>query len=460
MSHIRALATALLLFSSLAHAANTLVPNGVARYTPSGFPDRIVVLPGGDPATSLAVAWRTDTRVTAPRLQIAIAKDSPDLADQAREVPAHSASLTTENGSALHHQARVDGLQPDTLYAYRVQGKDTWSEWFHVRTASREPRQFSFLYFGDAQNSVKSLYSRIIRDAWRHEPQAALMIHAGDLVSGRDGRDDDEWGEWFDAGGFLHAMSLVVPAAGNHEHAEQGEGDAEHHVLSRHWPAQFPVPGNGLAQLPHTTYYFDYQGVRFIVLDSTSALDGGTAAAQAAWLKPILEHNANRWTIVTYHHPMFSASLGRDNPPLREHWLPLFESYGVDLVLQGHDHVYGRGANSNEGAMVTSQEAGPVYVVSIAGPKQYRVSEDARKAMDRHAENTQLYQIVHVTPERLRYESRTATGALYDAFELLQDADGVTRMVSGPESLGAPRRCPHAKTRSGRRDRCWDGTEW
>ena len=45
---------------------NTRVPKGMARYTPNGFPDRIVASPAQDASTGFSVAWRTDTRVTAP----------------------------------------------------------------------------------------------------------------------------------------------------------------------------------------------------------------------------------------------------------------------------------------------------------------------------------------------------------------------------------------------------------
>ncbi len=449
---------ALLVFAaSIAFAKNTLIPAGSTHYAASEFPDRIAVLPGQDPAIELTVAWRTDSDSEQPRVQIVPARDSPDLADVAREVVAQTRVLEAAHGVAHHHHARIEGLTPDTLYAYRVQGSQTWSEWFQIRTAAREPRPFSFLYFGDAQNSVKSLYSRVIREAWRREPQAALMVHAGDLINGRDDRDDDEWGEWFDAGQFLNASTLVVPTAGNHEHDDDPR-DEDRYVLKPSWSIHLPVPANGVSALPTTTYWFDYQGVRFITLDSSMAVANGMAEVQARWLEPLLRDNPNRWTVVIYHHPMHSVSLGRDNPELRKHWQPLFERYGVDLVLQGHDHVYGRGVNLSEGPSV-SDGAGTVYVVSVAGPKQYRVSEQAHGSLQRVAENTQLYQVIRVSEGELRYESRTVTGTLYDAFTLSKDAAGKKRLQS-PDDLIESRRCPHEQTRSGRRDRCWDGVEW
>ena len=34
---------------------------------------------------------------------------------------------------------------------------------------------------------------------------------------------------------------------------------------------------------------------------------------------------------------------GRDFEYARKIWKPLFDKYGVDLVLNGHDHTYARG---------------------------------------------------------------------------------------------------------------------
>jgi len=444
-------------------AANTLVPEGDLRYAPSRHPDRVILLPGRDAAREAAVAWRTAAGLESPVLQITEAVDSPDLADRARTRAATSRPLSTPNGDGVHHQVRLDGLEPDTLYAYRVSGLGTWSEWHQFRTAADEPRAFTFLYFGDTQNSVRSLASRVMREAWAHAPRPALLIHAGDLVNGRAGpkADDDEWGEWFDAGGHMFAAHFALPAAGNHEHLKQDEDTPdERYVLAPHWALQFPVPDNGPAGLRHTVFYSDYQGVRFIVLDSTSALAEGTAEAQARWLAPVLADNPNPWTVVIHHHPMYSPRPGRDNPPLREHWLPLFNQHRVDLVLQGHDHVYGRGRNLSEGGNLRDGDDGPVYVVSVAGPKQYRLSERTASEMAPAAEDTQLFQVVHIDGDVLRFEALTATGRRHDAFELRRQADGSNRLVEVEDGRIQPRRCPNPTSPGGRADRCWDGVEW
>ncbi|WP_181919685.1 metallophosphoesterase [Alkalilimnicola ehrlichii] len=194
-----------------------------------------------------------------------------------------------------------------------------------------------------------------------------------------------------------------------------------------------------------------------MVLDSTSALNNDTVEQQARWLETVLRDNPNRWTVVTYHHPMFSVSAGRDNPPLRDHWKPLFDRYGVDLVLQGHDHVYGRaGDNLPEGKTRFDDEIGTMYVVSVGGPKMYMVSDQARTNMTRVAEDTQLYQLVRVQHDRILFEARTPSGRLYDSFELVKAADGRNRLF---EVLPSERRCTRPDIPGYRETRCWEGSD-
>jgi hypothetical protein len=217
---------------------------------------------------------------------------------------------------------------------------------------------------------------------------------------------------------------------GNHEYEpfneEEDRRDIEH--LSVQWKPQFALPENGPEGMEETVYYLDYQGVRIIGLNSSEK-----QAEQAEWLEKVLADNPNRWTVVTYHHPLFSASAGRDNEKLRALWKPLFDQYQVDIALQGHDHSYARGSASSEEENVvdglnTRKESGTVYVVSVSGGKMYELKPEAWENYeidrDRAAENTQLFQVIRVVGDTLSFEAYTATGKLYDAFDLVKSADG------------------------------------
>jgi len=438
------------------HEPNTLVPAGDARYAPAAHPDRIIASPAADPARGFQVSWRTRQGVDAPLLELAVAGDSPDLGEPRRLV-SRTRALATENGDGLQHQAVVDGLDPDTLYAFRVQGANGWwSPWRQLRTAAAAGQALEFLYFGDTQNKNASLGSRVLLEALRHAPDARLALFAGDLVSGGDGEDDNEWGEWFGAVAPVAATMLAAPVAGNHEYFEEFEDTPqERRVLRAHWPHVFALPDNGAPGAEATTYWFDMHDARFMVLDGTSALDLGTAQAQAAWLDGVLRDAASgasrrAWTIVAIHQPMFSPRQDRDNVLLREHILPVLERHRVDLVLQGHDHVYGR-----RGGLAAGQGT-PQYVVSVAGAKQYRLSPEARETMAPVAEDTQLFQVVRIDGDTLRYESRTATGRLYDAFSLTGDREAGRRIVEHVEGRIQQRDCGRAATLKGRADRCWE----
>jgi hypothetical protein len=446
----------LLVTSVTADLRNTLVVEGSQYYYPTVYPDRIITLATENPATSITVNWRTDTSVTKSEAQIAIAKASPAL-DLPRILVSGSSMVNKgHNGPAKYHTVTFKGLEPGTLYAYRVRGGGTWSEWFQIKTAANYAEPFSFFYFGDAQNAIKSHFSRVIRQAFKDMPEASLMVHAGDMVNSREGNHDDEWGEWFDAGKWMYGMIPSVMAAGNHEHEKILNRDStETYKLPDSWFAQFRVPQNGPKELLGTVYYFDYQGVRFIVLNSLSALDG-TAELQAKWLDQILKKNPNRWTVVAYHHPMFSVSVGRDNPLLRTHWKPIFDKYRVDLVLQGHDHTYGRGSNVTEGAHVKDNAAGTMYVVSVSGPKMYLVSDTARATMKRVGEDLQLYQLISVDHNRIQFEAKTATGELYDSFTITKDSKG-RNSIKEVHWSGA--KCSRPLVPDELKPRCWNGNE-
>ena len=397
-------------------------------FPPGLFPDRIVLTWNGDPRYTQAVSWRTSEQISQGMAQITVAPDSPHLEELAKSYSSKTEVLKHEGGNAVYHTVSFKGLEPETLYAYRVVSENHWSEWFHFKTAPSKPEEFTFIYFGDAQNDLKSRWSRIIRQAYGSMSEAAFMLHAGDLINRTHA--DAEWGEWNHAGGFIHAMIPSIPTPGNHEYDRDEQGKLE---LDVHWRKQFNLPLNGPKGFEETVYYTDYGNARIISLNSQEiVLNDSSRTRQYEWLEKVLSENKQTWTVITFHHPIYSSSSGRDNREFRETFQPLFEAYGVDLVLQGHDHTYGRGHNLSTGVSGKPvQGKGPVYVVSVSGPKMYELTMD--KWMERAASETQLYQFITIKGQKLSYRAHTATGQLYDAFHILKDGKGNNSFIDEAE---------------------------
>lgn len=406
-------------------------------YKPTARPDRIILTWTGDPTTTQAVTWRTSTEVKHGLAELALATSGPEFVHQASAFKAKSQPLTTNLSVAHYHTVDFKDLKPGTTYAYRVGDGVNWSEWFQFTTASDRPEPFSFIYFGDAQNDLRSMWSRVIREAYSDAPKAKFMIHAGDLINTAE--SDGEWGEWFGAGHWLNGMMPSIAVPGNHEMAKLENNQRR---LGHHWRPQFAQPENGPAGLEETCFTLVYQNVRIIGLNSNEQID-----AQTPWLDKVLAENKSPWVVCTFHHPIYSTGKDRDNAALRAAWKPVFDKYKVDLVLQGHDHTYGRTGldtplvttgNVPTGVSGFDGKTGTVYVVSVSGPKMYNLQN--QPVMKRSAEDTQLYQIIHVEGPTLRFEARTATGELYDAFTLEKQPGQINRLIDQAPSTPERRR--------------------
>mgnify|MGYP001092462863 CR=1 FL=1 len=406
---------------------------------PSAVPDRIIVNLTEDPAHSVAVNWRTDQSVAEGYVEVAKETHGPDflLEGNRKRIKAETQMFENENirdneplVKAAYHAAVIDGLEPGTTYVYRVgdglDGDARWSEWFQIQTPKDDLAPFSFIYFGDAQNNVKSMWSRVVRKSYQMMPTVDFMLHAGDLINHSEA--NEEWGEWFYAGGYIHATVPSIMTPGNHEYNKG--------VLSALWRPQFNLPNNGpFKATQETCYAVEYKNMKVVSIDAVSLQDQeASRQAQVQWLDSVLANNTKKWTVLTMHYPIFSTAKGRDNTVLRESLLPLINKYKVDLVLQGHDHTYARGTVTNQDEGLTVQEdAGTVYAVSVSGPKMY-ASQD-QEWMQRRGEFTQLFQIITVGQDTLSYEAYTPLGSLYDAFDLQKDSNGAKKLTNREAEL-------------------------
>lgn len=383
------------------------------QYGAGPRPDRILLSWVADPATSVAVTWRCRVGAGQGKVQVAKSTKGPDLERHIREVIAIKEKSTIADWPANYYSVNINGLEPETTYAYRVGNDRQWSEWNYLTTASQASKPFCFIFMGDIQDDIRNMWSRVIRKAYSDASDAAFILYAGDIVSKRK---DSEWGQWFDATGFIHRMIPCLASAGNHEYAKG--------KLSDHWRKIFHFPPNGPIGLTDTTYYIDYQDVRIIILDSNAE-----KASQKKWLRKILEDNPNQWTIVAFHHPLYFVSKSRDITKPRNTWLPIFDEFGVDLVLQGHDHAYMRTDLVNLAdrqkldSVKSSQDEGTIYVVSVSGPKMYH-SDLKSVVVKSAAGNAQFYQVIKINGNKLYFETKAADGKRYDAFTLTKQANG------------------------------------
>lgn len=379
-------------------------------------PSRIFINPLEEGHTGVSVTWRCPIEVQESFIQMMPVTPHPVPADTSltrwpAKARKDTVSYDGHTGIYQSYRHRVTGLEPGSRYMYRVgSDKNGWSEWIHFDLPFSDPdAPFSFIYLGDPQSDLRSQWSRTIRQAYRTAPNSSFVLYAGDLVN--RGFSDQEWGDLYQAGDYIHRMIPSIMTPGNHEY--------EYPMLSPLWKTHFTLPLNGprgYKELEGACYYIDYPAVRVISLDgTTSEKDRKLRKVQARWLKKVLKETSQKWIILTLHQPFYSTKASRDNPQIRRAFKPLVEKYGVDLILQGHDHAYGRGMLSagedkpgNKGAM---------YVVSVSGPKQYEV--DSNKSwMQRMGADMQLYQVIDIEGDQLNYRCYTTTGDLFDSFKL------------------------------------------
>lgn len=408
-------------------------------HKPGYYPDRIILNLTETPERSLAVTWRTSTLVTTPQVQFAMARENSTFAKSTKTAFAKSTPLKSDLGEALYHSARMEGLNPGMVYAYRVGDGTHWSEWFQARTATEvkdngNRSTVRILYLGDAQNDIWAHWSRVIRQAILSGTSPDLILHAGDLIN--KAQNDAEWGDWHRAAGWINASVPSVATPGNHEYpVGLPIGGKSITNLAQHWRPQFNLPENGPKGLEETCYFLDYQGVRLISLNSNERL-----AEQAKWLEGVLANNPCKWTIVTFHHPVWSGAKTRDSQAVRQAWRKILETNKVDLVLTGHDHTYARGVSPEASGMEPGPftDHGTVYVIAVSGPKMYEPSK--LPWMRTSLKDTQTYQLVEVGEHSIRFRAITPDGQYVDSFDIERRDDGTNRVVEkGQGGQAAPK---------------------
>jgi hypothetical protein len=133
--------------------------------------------------------------------------------------------------------------------------------------------------------------------------------------------------------------SITYPTPGDHEYGTtklncpKGTNAAGYYT---YWGPRAGAPGQGW-------YSFDLGGWHVVVLNSNCIDIGGCGAGsvEEQWLAADLAAHPATCTLAYWHEPRFTSAFAGDNPSMDAFWRDLYAAH-VDLVLNGHAHVYER----------------------------------------------------------------------------------------------------------------------
>lgn len=319
--------------------------------------------PQADASTTIGIAWNSDSI------------NDPSLVEYGKDKnygqTAQGVVFVGPGVLKAIHEVTITGLEPNTLYHYRVGGDGAWSDDYTFRTAPDDPcTPITFVVLGDDRSDDSSgaspRWGPILMEAVEQNP--LFVLNTGDLVM--DGKKDKQWRDFFEKSETALAFVPHMPTIGNHDDGpEQGD--------KAYYNQVFHLPKNSVTGT-EDFYYFTVGNVIVVSL-STQTFKGNNFSEQAEYLDKVLTENPRLWKFVFFHHPVYSSHLsflGFDisHPPNENgqnaELTKVFDKHHVDIVFYGHNHWYerlgpmkGKGG-SDEGEPVSSPEEGTFYVVT------------------------------------------------------------------------------------------------
>ncbi|TNJ63101.1 metallophosphoesterase family protein [Paenibacillus hemerocallicola] len=360
----------------------------------------------GDPRTSRAFTWYTNNPDTGAVLQIA--KGSDIRSFDGKEVmtfAGKSAKLDTgKSGKQGVHKAEATGLEPGTEYSYRVgNGSDNgWSEPAVFATEAAAHAGFTFINVTDSQGVTAKdfeLWSNTLDKAFATFPGAEFIVHNGDLTENPE--DEQAWDAFFGKARKWLTRLPLMPVTGNHDEAD---GKADRFV------SHFNVSANGAeGSIPGTSYSFDYGDVHFVVMNTESNMK-----AQTKWLQTDLAGTDKPWKIVALHRGPYAGNMYEKV----QDWVSVFDEFGVDLVLQGHNHEYSRSFPLRGGRKAGEGE-GAVYVVTNTSGQKFNKKKDDLFYHKVHFQNgRQMFAGITIEGKTLTYQAYDVAGNMLDEFAI------------------------------------------
>ena len=297
--------------------------------------------------------------------------------------------FTDESAKSGIHSLALEGLEPKKTYRYTVQTTHGSKEdgTFTTAPADDDKGDVRFVLYGDDRGGVAT--HELIAKRVADEP-IDFLVNTGDLVA--DGRIGSQWEAFFDIEDKLLRDHCMFTAIGNHE------------LVQENGASYLKYFGTAEQQQKHVFYTtFRWGFLRFFVLNGEASF----LAEDRTWLerelqKADVEPNL-LWRVVLIHSGPFSSGLHGDNEKQHGAEVPkLLREHHVDFILEGHDHIYERGASDGLRYVVSGGAGAPLYPVK-------RVRASARKV-----ESAYHYVVFQMGPDSGKLVAKRLDGSVIE----------------------------------------------
>lgn len=379
-----------------------------APYAPLDKPGRILLTFGDEHALSRNISWQYDSILVPSHVELV-----DTLYKDTLQIPAQGEVFRSRSGKAAYYAARLRTLQPDRYYTYRVCNQNQTSQWYGFHTYNHSTQHdYSFMYIGDVQDSINGKANTFFQEALQRHPGTEFLVFGGDLT---ERPTEQRWAETYRGLDSIGQCYPILTVTGNHDYLK--------HIirkLERRFSLIFSYYLDSMIG-ENQVYTLKYNDMQFFCLDSNREFF--YLWTQKQWLEDELKKSTARWKVVVLHHPLYSIKGNMNNLFQRLLFNPPVEQYGVDLVLQGHEHAYARMTRHAE----SGEAIPPVYTVSHCSPKNYLIQFDER--FDKFGTGCRYYQQIRVHGDTLTMNAYDATTHdLYDAIDIIKPATGEVRI--------------------------------
>ncbi len=237
---------------------------------------------------------------------------------------------------------KIEGLEPNTVYNYKVTQEDEPTNNETFRTAVNPGTPFRFGLFGDCRSNPL-VHAKVISALKKLDPWFSL--YTGDICG--DGSKYEYWMKEFFIDEQLNLIKNVpfFNGVGNHE----GTGKNPKAFL------QAPESPSG-----NQFYYsFEYGDVFFLVLNSEEDIAPGSE--QFEFARNAVKNTKKKWKVACWHKPAYCAGGHGPNSKMKEFTSKVLEPAGFDFVFNGHSHFYQHNLVNGVRHLIIAGGGAPLY---------------------------------------------------------------------------------------------------